>query len=137
MILNNTLVHNHYPWYVDSIERLRQELEKAEALRAEERSRKEESAEILTASCLQCHQMSSFRLAPVTAAKPVLARARFAHEPHLSKADCLRCHEGVERSRDSRDLVFKGVQSCRECHKPRGASPSCATCHRFHPPERS
>jgi hypothetical protein len=69
----------------------------------------------------------------VRAARPVLVRARFVHEPHLLQADCVRCHAGVEKSELSRDLNFKGVENCRECHKPFQASQDCRECHLFHP----
>ncbi len=107
----------------------------ARALTAEERTRKEESVEILATSCQKCHEIKNAALAPVTAARHVLVRARFVHQPHLLQAECLRCHKGIDTSKDSRDLTLPGIQSCRECHRPQGASQTCQSCHQFHPPE--
>jgi len=98
-----------------------------------ERQRRRETAEVLAASCLKCHLLSGGVLAPVRAARPVLARARFVHEPHLLQADCARCHAGIEKSTLSKDLNFKGIQSCRECHRSFQASQDCRECHLFHP----
>ncbi len=138
---SKAVVRHRDDWVRGSLERLRRELypEGAEAaaagaLTAEVRRRKEESAEILATSCATCHVVEKAGILPVSAARRSLVRARFPHEPHLSQAECLKCHAGIERSREARDLVLPGVQSCRECHKPRAAPQSCETCHQFHPP---
>src|SRR6185295_10935279 len=94
----------------------------------EERSRKQESAEILATSCAKCHLVTLGRIAPVAPANRILVRARFQHQPHLLQAECVKCHEGVEKSKDARDLSFKGIQSCRECHKPQAAPQTCQSC---------
>lgn len=107
----------------------------ARVLTAEERARKEESAEILATSCLKCHEIKSAAIAPVSAARHVLVRARFQHQPHLLQAECIRCHQGVAASKNAADLNLPGIQSCRECHKPQGAPQTCQSCHQFHPPE--
>jgi hypothetical protein len=105
-------------------------------LTAEVLQRKKESIEVLTAACVKCHLFSGASLERPAAARPVLVRARFEHQPHLLpvQGDCYHCHGAIQKSRVSADLNFGGVQSCRECHKPRSVSQECLTCHRYHPP---
>jgi hypothetical protein len=103
------------------------------ALPPEERERRKETATVVAAACTKCHILSGGALAPVRAARPVLARAVYLHEPHLLQADCASCHAGIEKSKVSKDLNFKGIQSCRECHKTFEARQDCRECHRFHP----
>jgi hypothetical protein len=100
----------------------------------EERERKKESLDSLLQSCVKCHVMSGAAMAPVRAAKPVLVRSRFVHQPHLLQADCLKCHQGIDASKVASDINFTGVQSCRECHTTRAARQDCLSCHRYHPP---
>lgn len=102
-------------------------------LSTEERQRRRETADVLAAACTKCHLIKAGAFVPVRAARPVLTRARFVHEPHLLQADCAKCHPGLEASKVSKDLNFKGIQSCRECHQPFQASQDCRECHRFHP----
>jgi hypothetical protein len=83
---------------------------------------------------VKCHVVKDAALAPVRAARPVLTRARFVHQPHLLQADCVRCHNGIEQSASSADLVFKGVQSCQECHGATAVRQDCIGCHRYHAP---
>ena len=99
----------------------------------EERQKKRETAEVLAAACTKCHILKAGAFTPVRAARPVLTRARFIHEPHLIQADCAKCHPGTEASKVSKDLNFTGIQSCRECHKPFQARQDCRECHLFHP----
>jgi hypothetical protein len=99
----------------------------------EERQRRKETAEVVAAPCVKCHLVAGGALAPVRAARPVLTRAYYIHEPHLLGTDCNRCHAGIETSKVSKDLNFKGVDSCRECHKRFEARQDCRECHRFHP----
>jgi Cytochrome c3/Cytochrome c7 and related cytochrome c len=100
----------------------------------EELERKKQSVEVLTAPCVKCHVVKDAAFTRVVPAGRVLVRSTFAHDPHLKQADCARCHAGVEKSKLSSDLNFKGVESCRECHTPRETRETCATCHRYHPP---
>ena len=99
----------------------------------EERQKKRETAEVLAAACTKCHLLKTGAFVPVRAARPVLTRARFIHEPHVLQVDCAKCHPGIEASKVSKDLNFKGIQSCRECHRTFQASADCRECHRFHP----
>jgi hypothetical protein len=100
----------------------------------EELERKKQSVEVLTAPCVKCHVVKDAAFTRVVPAGRVLVRSTFAHDPHLKQADCARCHAGVEKSKLSSDLNFKGVESCRECHAPRETRETCATCHKYHPP---
>jgi len=94
-----------------------------------------EAMEVLATPCVKCHVLDGGTLSRVAAARPVLVRARFVHQPHLQvEGDCFRCHAGVDRSKVSRDLNFKGVESCRECHRGGSVRQDCQACHRYHPP---
>jgi predicted CXXCH cytochrome family protein len=104
------------------------------ALTDDDRARKRDSVDSLVASCVKCHVVSGAAFAPVRAARPVLVRSQFVHQPHLLQADCVRCHAGIEASKVSSDLNFRGVQSCQECHTTRAARQDCLSCHRYHPP---
>ena len=103
---------------------------------AEERERKRESIEVLTAPCAKCHVVDQARISPPIAARQVLVRANYVHEPHLLpvQGDCFHCHPSIQQSKLSQDLNLKGVESCRECHKARSVRQECQTCHRYHPP---
>lgn len=105
----------------------------AAGLAPEERRARVETAAVVAAPCTKCHLLQAGALAPVRAARPVLVRARFVHEPHLLQAECARCHAGVEASKASLDLNFKGIDTCRACHRPAQARQDCLECHRFHP----
>jgi hypothetical protein len=104
------------------------------SLSADEKARKQESLDVLTAPCQKCHIVKSAAFSPVMPAKPVMTRATFVHVPHLLQAECSRCHEGIGKSKLSSDLVFKGVDSCRECHRSRAVISECQACHNYHPP---
>jgi hypothetical protein len=103
-------------------------------LSPEERERKKGSLDSLLSPCLKCHLAPSGSLASVSAARPVLVRATFAHAPHLLQADCARCHPSVGKSQHAEDLNFKGIASCRECHGSGRSSQDCQSCHNYHPP---
>lgn len=106
------------------------------ALTPAELQRKKETVEVLTVPCVKCHLFTGAAMARPVAARPVLVRARFEHQPHLLpvQGDCYHCHVAIRKSSVSADLNFGGIQSCRECHKPRSVSQDCLTCHRYHPP---
>jgi predicted CXXCH cytochrome family protein len=114
------------------------------ALAPEDVDRKEEALSNLTVGCRYCHEITAQgAFAKVSVAKPVLWRATFTHKEHLTKGEtCGSCHSGtragkqwsVETSGQSADLNFKGVDSCRECHRPGQAGQDCQKCHNYHPP---
>ena len=95
--------------------------------------RKRATFEVLSAACRKCHVTAGIALAPLSVARPRLVRAVFTHAPHLLQAECARCHAGVEQSKQAAELSFKGIASCRECHRPRAARSDCQVCHRYHP----
>lgn len=107
------------------------------------RARKLQAVASLTAGCRYCHKVSELgAFQPVKAAQPVLWRATFQHRPHLTRGEsCGSCHSGstagkawsIETSAASEDLSLRGIESCRECHRPRGARDACLECHRYHP----
>jgi hypothetical protein len=101
---------------------------------AEERTKREEALAVLVQACLKCHVRQGAALAHVRPARPVLIHARFVHAPHLLQADCARCHAGIEKSQESSELNFKGIASCRECHRPRQVFTDCQSCHLYHSP---
>jgi hypothetical protein len=107
------------------------------ALNDEVKSRKKDSLDGLLASCVKCHVVGAASLTRVRAAQPVLVRGHFVHQPHLLQADCVRCHSGLEKSPSAQDLNFRGIESCRECHRPRGVRQDCMTCHTYHAPSVS
>jgi hypothetical protein len=101
----------------------------------DELERKQESLEIVASPCTKCHVLAGGALARVAAARPVLVRGRFVHQPHLqAEADCLRCHPGVDKSKASQDLNLAGIELCRECHRMGAVRQDCQACHRYHPP---
>lgn len=102
----------------------------------EELARKKETLTVLAAPCAKCHIVASGRLEPVVAARRVLTRSTFVHEPHVLavKGDCMRCHPSLPKSKLSQDLNLRGIASCRECHSTFGVRQECLTCHRYHPP---
>jgi hypothetical protein len=98
----------------------------------------------LTRGCGYCHEISpEGRLFEASAAESVLWRARFTHRDHLTQGEvCTSCHAdadapepwSIETSDESSELNFKGVDSCRECHRPGQADDRCQKCHDYHPP---
>jgi hypothetical protein len=88
---------------------------------------------VLTAACQKCHIVDGPTMLPVRPANAVLVRATFVHAPHLLQAACVRCHAGVEKSKEATAINFKGVESCQECHRPRGVRQDCQSCHHYHP----
>ena len=101
---------------------------------AEDRERQGFVLESLLVPCLKCHELGGPKLAPVTVAEPVMARALFDHAPHVIQAECATCHGAVENSRLATDVNVPGVEDCQSCHRPNEARTDCATCHVYHPP---
>jgi len=108
--------------------------------------RKQKTLAALVKGCSKCHEVSPLGAMPeARPAEPVLWRATFTHRDHLTQGEtCASCHSGgegkatwsVETSRDSGDLNFKGVDSCRECHTRGRVSDDCQKCHEYHPPAK-
>jgi len=109
-------------------------------------ARKTAALDALAKGCRYCHQISPVgAFSPVAAAEPALWRATFTHRAHLTQGEsCASCHRGeragtawsIETSADATELNFKGVASCRECHRSGKTSSDCQKCHNYHPPAR-
>jgi Cytochrome c3 len=123
---------------VEALERRRRELgeapEAGPPLSPEASQRKRAAVDALTAACKKCHVVTDAALAPVRAARPLLAQARFTHRPHLLQIDCEPCHTGADRSPVASDVNLRGIESCRECHRSGGLRQDCQICHAYHPP---
>ena len=125
----------------DEIERLTRELDArariprtAVAASTEEREARVRALESVLVPCLKCHELSGPKLAPVTAAEPVMPRSIFTHRPHVIATDCAACHASVDTSGLATDVNVPGVDSCQRCHAPSETRADCATCHIYHPP---
>lgn len=100
--------------------------------------RRMEETQILMArkTCLECHTPvlaggSVQAIPPANLLTTWMTGAHFDHKPHQMVA-CASCHGNVEQSRDSSDVLMPGIASCQGCHRPGGASASCAECHYYH-----
>ena len=100
----------------------------------EDRERKKQSVQVLTAPCAKCHVFANGAFTRMIPAGRVLVRSTFAHGPHLKQAECGSCHAEVEKSKKSTDLNFAGVASCRQCHAGGKTRDDCASCHKYHAP---
>jgi len=115
------------------------------ALSSDARGKLEDLALKLTRACRLCHRLANASIARVQKDQQVLVRARFDHRAHLLDRGCLDCHNAIAVTPEMvavapggvPDSAFvqniPGIENCRECHSPRGASNACATCHLFHP----
>jgi hypothetical protein len=83
--------------------------------------------------CLQCHELSGARLAPVKAAGSVMVRSTFTHAPHVTQTSCDTCHVSTKTSKLATDVNVPGVSKCQTCHRPSQARAACETCHVYHP----
>lgn len=101
---------------------------------AEDRERQGFALESLLLPCLKCHELAGPKLAPVTVAEPVMARALFDHAPHVIQTNCAACHASVETSGLATDVNVPGVESCQSCHRQNAVRATCETCHVYHPP---
>jgi hypothetical protein len=60
-----------------------------------------------------------------------LPHARFDHGAHRPLG-CTECHNAAV-STETRDVLLPKIETCRECHQPRGGARSgCVECHRYH-----
>lgn len=94
---------------------------------------KRQTLEALAAPCVTCHGLEGGGLASPAPARAVLVHGRFPHASHLGHATCEKCHAGVEASKASSDLTFRGFEVCRECHRRGRAPEGCLSCHDYHP----
>ena len=96
------------------------------------------------AGCQNCHVVTSTKSADGTVqydiARPLLLasfmpKAKFSHAKHSTEA-CARCHDGVENSIKSSDVLLPAIESCQTCHGGENAGgkvqSTCISCHEFH-----
>lgn len=87
----------------------------------------------MTAPCTRCHIYDGPFMAPIQAALPVLAHARFNHLPHVQQKSCESCHAMANKSVKAEDVNLPGVANCQSCHRPGRRQSDCAECHYSHP----
>lgn len=64
-------------------------------------------------------------------------RAKFRHDSHRMM-DCAKCHQGVEKSKQTKDVLLPKMDACLECHTHGAANrarSSCMDCHSYHDPK--
>lgn len=100
--------------------------------------------------CLHCHEQRQSvdgsdtlpEIVPTQILDRWLRHASFDHEKHRVWA-CQVCHESALTSTQSSDVLLPGIETCRQCHSPRGTqgnssmggvADDCATCHTYHQP---
>jgi len=79
--------------------------------------------------------MSLFKVLPPRIPNQWMKQARFSHGAH-DAVQCESCHSGVKASKDTKDVLLPGIQTCKNCH----GDPSnktlvrsdCIMCHSFH-----
>ncbi|HET9218785.1 MAG TPA: cytochrome c3 family protein [Terriglobia bacterium] len=58
------------------------------------------------------------------------SHVRFNHAPHiLAKVDCATCHGDVAQMTVATREIQHTMEFCVTCHKEKGASNDCVTCH--------
>ncbi|MHC4408779.1 MAG: cytochrome c3 family protein [Planctomycetota bacterium] len=80
--------------------------------------------------CLICHTMQDGKIVAPAIPDRWQTKARFDHRPHRN-TQCAHCHE-MTASEKAADLKLPGIATCRECHSPKAAPATCATCHQYH-----
>ncbi len=76
----------------------------------------------------------AFAVAPALAADVVTFKAKngnvtFNHKAHGEKLGCDACHEGTPAKIEiNKQTAHKKL--CKSCHKAKGISTSCKTCHK-------
>ncbi len=58
------------------------------------------------------------------------ALVKFNHAPHIrAKVECATCHGDMTQADTAQKLVNHNMGTCITCHRQKGASQDCATCH--------
>lgn len=58
------------------------------------------------------------------------AHVRFNHAPHIrAKVECAKCHGDLTQMTVAERVVDHTMGFCIDCHKQKGASNDCLTCH--------
>jgi pSer/pThr/pTyr-binding forkhead associated (FHA) protein len=98
--------------------------------------------------CVVCHEIIRtqgtaqnptailWNVMPLHLPTTFMPKARFDHDKHTTYK-CTDCHEGIAKSKSSRDVLLPDIASCRICHA--GSKPvtnkvvsTCVSCHGFH-----
>lgn len=93
-------------------------------------------------TCKECHAIrSTGGPLPEIAKSSIPARwlehANFDHQPHRM-LECIACHSGAPKSRETSDVLLPGIKLCQQCHRseadtPRDAAEArCFECHTYH-----
>jgi hypothetical protein len=94
--------------------------------------------------CLKCHidkEKSNQQGLPVFQKTNMRDRwfqhSLFSHKSH-QQLRCGECHkdgdQDVSQSKETSDVLIPAVESCRQCHSPKGgARQECVECHIYHP----
>jgi predicted CXXCH cytochrome family protein len=102
--------------------------------------------------CLLCHEieggaislsepgglaeLAERKVEPAAIPTVWFTKARFDHTAHRAM-ECASCHQGVEESSLSAQVLLPGKESCLPCHDSRersgtSAGGACTTCHGYH-----
>jgi hypothetical protein len=58
------------------------------------------------------------------------ALVKFNHAPHIrAKVECATCHGDMTQVDTAQKTVNHNMGTCLTCHRQKGASQDCATCH--------
>lgn len=93
-------------------------------------------------ACTYCHEVNPAGEGVPVVTKPLvmdrwLTRGSFDHSKHLN-IECAKCHENVQDSTLTSDVLLPSKAVCVECHSPKGGvANGCSTCHSYHAPATS
>ena len=94
------------------------------------------SARAKFAGCAYCHEVVARGTSVPVITPPLMPdrwmpHAQFNHGAH-TQVHCTSCHEAVQ-SKLTSDVIMPKLQSCVECHGPKGGvNSSCTECHHYH-----
>jgi hypothetical protein len=98
-------------------------------------------------TCWNCHATSQVEHAEITKVKEYFEKGqdipwqrvwgwveeshvRFNHAPHVRQGvECSTCHGDVSEMTVATRTVAHTMEFCVSCHRQRGASDDCVTCH--------
>ena len=88
--------------------------------------------------CRYCHATEAGEVVKPAIPARWWKHARFRHDKHRM-ALCAECHPGVEHSKDTKDVLLPGLETCLKCHEAGGRSKAraaCMDCHAYHDPAK-
>jgi hypothetical protein len=78
-------------------------------------------------TCGQCHLTKEAK----GPAKILSYNPLFPHSKHSGEGfDCELCHRGISLSKKESETYLPKMKLCMDCHREKGISDGCATCHR-------